>query len=87
MKANNIRRRHADKSMRASYIVQGWTAYFIPKCEKCFRYVKAKPCVLLNEKMELDESENRATCSKCGRTKMIFECWEPPPYWAEDMLI
>ena len=47
-------------------------AQFIPVCEKCFRFVKADDEILINELSGLNDQPN-ATCSKCGRTKMIFE--------------
>jgi hypothetical protein len=43
-------------------------ATFIPVCEKCGRFVKADEIVFIN-----DRKKDNATCSKCGRTKMLFE--------------
>ncbi len=45
-------------------------ATFIPKCEKCFRFVKADSSIKIGEVVT---DRPNATCSKCGRTKMIFE--------------
>jgi ribosomal protein L32 len=45
---------------------------FVPKCEKCGRFVRADDCVYINRLGELANQPN-ATCSKCGRIKMIFE--------------
>lgn len=47
------------------------TAQFIPVCENCGRYVKADETIKLSE-AGLSNDCN-ATCSKCGRTHMIFE--------------
>jgi len=47
-------------------------AVFIPVCEKCGRFVKAKGFIRVNEIEGLKDEPN-ATCSKCGETKMIFE--------------
>lgn len=46
-------------------------AVFIPVCEKCGRFVKSDPSIKIRQD-GLTEDSN-ATCSKCGRTKMIFE--------------
>lgn len=43
-------------------------ATFIPVCEKCGRFIKADKIIYVN-----DRKKNNATCSKCGRTKMVFE--------------
>lgn len=42
-------------------------ATFVRRCEKCYRFVKADEEVFVN-----DREKDNATCSKCGRTKMIF---------------
>jgi hypothetical protein len=47
-------------------------ATFIPVCEKCGRFVKADEFVLVNEIQGLSKKTN-ATCSKDGRTRMLFE--------------
>lgn len=47
-------------------------AQFIPVCENCGRFVKADKTIKVNELNGLADEPN-ATCSKCGRTKMIFE--------------
>lgn len=47
-------------------------AFFIPRCEKCGRYVRADEAVWINALGYL-KSDCNATCSKCGRTHMIFE--------------
>ena len=47
-------------------------AIFIPVCEKCHRFVKADDHITLDGFGNLYDETN-ATCSKCGRTKMIFE--------------
>lgn len=46
-------------------------ATFIPVCETCGRFVKADPMLTINEYTISDEPN--ATCSKCGRTHMLFE--------------
>jgi len=45
---------------------------FVPVCEKCARFVKPDDTVLVNEINGLSKEPN-ATCSKCGRTHMLFE--------------
>ena len=47
-------------------------ATFIPVCEKCCRFVKADETVKFTYESGPVVQPN-ATCSKCGRTKMIFE--------------
>lgn len=47
-------------------------ACFVPVCENCGRFVKADGSVLVNEVTGLSREPN-ATCSKCGRTHMLFE--------------
>ena len=47
-------------------------AIFVPVCEKCGRFVKADDTIKTNEIVGLFPDCN-ATCSKCGRTHMIFE--------------
>lgn len=47
-------------------------ATFIPVCEKCHRFVKADKKILVSDWHGLKDQPN-ATCSKCGRTKMLFE--------------
>ena len=46
-------------------------ATFVRRCEKCFRFVKADEKITFRGNGEL--VGDNATCSKCGRTKMIFE--------------
>ena len=46
-------------------------AAFVPKCETCGRFVKPDETITSND-LGLKDQFN-ATCSKCGRTKMIFE--------------
>ena len=43
-------------------------ATFVPICEKCGRFVQADKEVLINDRNAIN-----ATCSKCGRTRMLFE--------------
>lgn len=47
-------------------------ACFVRVCEKCGRFVKADEIILVNEISGLSPDPN-ATCSKCGRTHMLFE--------------
>jgi len=47
-------------------------AQFIPVCIKCGRYVKADSTILVDMEGRINGEPN-ATCSKCGRTEMIFE--------------
>ena len=44
---------------------------FVPVCETCGRFVKADDTVKFSDN-GLHPGEN-ATCSKCGRTHMLFE--------------
>jgi hypothetical protein len=50
-------------------VVYAGGATFVPVCERCHRFVKADPMVLVCEESTLAN----ATCSKCGRTRMVFE--------------
>ena len=47
-------------------------ASFVPVCEKCGRFVKADKIIFTSELSGLSKEPN-ATCSKCGRTYMLFE--------------
>jgi RNase P subunit RPR2 len=47
-------------------------AQFIPVCKKCHRFVKADKTVWLHTS-DSQPVEPNATCSKCGRTGMVFE--------------
>lgn len=53
-------------------IVYGEGATFVPVCIKCGRYVKADDSILVNDANGVKEQPN-ATCTKCGRTQMLFE--------------
>jgi ribosomal protein L32 len=46
-------------------------ATFVPVCEKCGRFVRADASIYVDGN-GLKDCPN-ATCSKCGRTKMLFE--------------
>lgn len=46
-------------------------ATFVPVCEKCGRFVKADTQIFEGESGL--SPEPNATCSKCGRTRMLFE--------------
>lgn len=50
----------------------GDSAYFVPVCEKCGRFIKADATIAFNGLGELKEGPN-ATCKKCGRVEMLFE--------------
>lgn len=50
-------------------------ATFVPVCETCHRYVKADETILSGDS-GLHPGCN-ATCSKCGRTRMVFEGFMP----------
>ena len=56
----------------AKRIVYGDGATFVPVCEKCGRFVVADDSVMVNEETGLVKQPN-ATCSRCGRTEMLFE--------------
>jgi len=47
-------------------------ATFVRVCEKCNRFVKADKSIKVSEAFGLSNKPN-ATCSKCGRVKMLFE--------------
>ena len=53
-------------------VYEGDGATFVPVCQYCGRFVKADPKIMVNEVSGLHPGPN-ATCSKCGRTRMIFE--------------
>lgn len=57
---------------RISYETDGGIAVFIPVCEKCGRFVTADKLIYANESKGLKDYHS-ATCSKCARTKMLFE--------------
>lgn len=57
---------------RIVYETDGGQAVFLPVCEKCGRFVKADKSILTCESKGLKDCPN-ATCSKCTRTKMLFE--------------
>ena len=62
-----------DESRRVCYPCDKCgAATFVPRCEKCGRYVKANKSVFVNEITELKDTPN-AICKKYGRTKMLFE--------------
>lgn len=47
-------------------------AQFVPVCEHCGRFVKPDKLAWVNEATGLKNMPN-AECSRCGRTRMIFE--------------
>jgi len=47
-------------------------AQFVAVCETCGRFVKADATIKVSEGNGLSSGPN-ATCSKCGRTRMLFE--------------
>lgn len=53
------------------YIVYGEDATFARRCEKCNRIVKADKSIQVNG-LGLLAPDFNATCSRCGRTKMLF---------------
>lgn len=54
------------------HISYGSGATFIPKCVTCGRYVKADLSIKYNDIEGLSDKPN-CTCSKCGRSKMLFQ--------------
>jgi len=48
-------------------------ATFIPVCMKCGRYVKPDDIIHTNAWDGRLVKKPNATCSKCGRTEMLFE--------------
>lgn len=48
------------------------TAYFLPVCTMCGRYVKMDSGIYWNEYQGVKDVPN-ATCSKCGRVKIECE--------------
>lgn len=47
-------------------------AVFVPVCERCKRFVKADPTIMVNDATGLSKQPN-ATCTRCGRVQMLFE--------------
>ena len=58
------------ESMRR--IIYDGGATFVPVCVTCGRFVKADETVQVNEMSGLRKQPN-ASCTKCGRTEMVFE--------------
>jgi hypothetical protein len=56
----------------ARRLVYDGGATFVPVCETCGRFVKADETIQVSDGLGLKDAPN-ATCSKCGRTKMLFE--------------
>lgn len=52
-------------------VVYEGDAVFIPVCVLCGRYIKADETIQVNDNGLKDQPN--ATCSKCGRIKMLFE--------------
>lgn len=52
-------------------VVYGEGATFVPICRKCGRFAKADPEIVFNGAGQ--PKEPNCTCSKCGRSSMIFE--------------
>ena len=48
-------------------------AQFVAVCSKCCRYVKADKRIKMDWEGGIIPGETNATCSKCGRTEMVFE--------------
>ena len=46
-------------------------ATFVPVCEKCGRFVVADPSITV--KADGLSKECNCECSKCGRSRMVFE--------------
>ena len=59
-----------ENTRRIQYYNSGAT--FVPVCTKCSRFVTADKAIWISEEKGLSEKPN-ATCTKCGRTWMIFE--------------
>ena len=53
-------------------IKYGSGATFVPVCEQCGRFVKADKTISINYETGLSKKSN-CKCSKCGRTRMLFE--------------
>lgn len=47
-------------------------ACFVPVCDKCGRFVKARNTIKVNEISGLKDEPN-ADCKKCGPVEMLFE--------------
>ena len=47
-------------------------ATFVRRCEKCYRFVKADEIIKFMVESGQPKDPSNATCSKCGRTKMLF---------------
>lgn len=60
----NVRRVSYDFSPDSGDLV------YVPVCEKCGRFVKADKTMSMNKYYD---NKPNATCSKCGRTRMLCE--------------
>lgn len=49
------------------------TAFFLPVCPKCGRYVKMDSSILWNEDTGLLKNAHNATCKKDGRITILCE--------------
>lgn len=58
-----------ENTMRVVYQPGGAT--FVPVCYQCGRYVKADENIFM--RYDGLAKQPNATCSKCGRTEMLFE--------------
>ena len=61
-----------DSTYEEMWRVSYGSAQFIPVCEYCGRLVKADEVIYTNDMTGISDKPN-ATCSKCGRTHMLFE--------------
>jgi len=59
------------ESVRVRRVVYDEGATFVPVCDRCGRFVKADDSIMVSESGL--SPEPNATCSKCGRTSMLFE--------------
>lgn len=65
-----MRGTHAYEDVRRVSYESG--AVFVPVCRTCGRFVKADATIMVSDWGGLKKQPN-ATCSKCGRTEMLFE--------------
>ncbi len=69
-RADNLKRHRVTRVIRRMTYENGAT--FVTICEKCKKFVKADKVINFNGLDELKDEPN-ATCTACGRVKMIFE--------------
>jgi len=62
-----------DEYIDTRRVIYNGGATFVPVCIKCGRYVKKDDVIHVNGWDGRLVKKPNATCSKCGRTEMLFE--------------